>query len=379
MIKIYIHLPSNLSTIYTRILQNMTDTYKITKNLNGADFVCIYPYTDDLVKYISRDVDISKNISYINNFYYNFSYLFTDNYIQANYLLLDYLHTHDYKSKKYLLYYVPFTKNNYIFLEKIIMIEKHNKKDKCKWLLSDEDLHFQKIIYDYESIYSTIKNYNYNNWRLQKMIYSPKDIIIKCYVLYINNSNGDIQSYNIHKVVYLHASIIAIVDNIYYIADEYFENTYTDYDILYQQIIKIVQHTTTIYNTLFGHIKDKKYTYSLLEYTFHIDSYQHKNKLYLHNIHIVPTIQWSKMLYTLYTDVLLYFHNNDKRDKKKFQSSWIQIYDNNIRIRKINKNNTLKDKFIQGIVITMSCVFIILLLYSCIHSYISPLRKKNIF
>ena len=368
---IYLHIPDNLLHIYIRIIQNIRDTYTITRNIDKADFMYIYPYNDNIIPYIT-DILSGKDttIKYINNFYSSISqYCFYDNYIKANYFLMDYLYSNDCSCKKYLLHYISFTKNNFVFLEKIMMLENYNKKGRCKWLLFDDELHFQKIIYNYDDIYNTIKYYNYDNWQLQKMVYSPKDIVIKCYVLYINNSNGDVNSYNIHKTVYVHSSIVAIVDNEYYLADEYFEKKYTDYDKIYRQVIKIVQNTTDTFHPLFIHIRNILYTYSLLEYTFHIDGYKHKNKVYLHNIHILPTIQWPSLLYKIYYDMLEYF--TWENDKKKNNNTWIKIYTNNAVIKKKHLiDTTFVGKCKNIAIISIASVFIILLLFSCLKSFI---------
>ena len=96
-----------------------------------------------------------------------------------------------------------------------MMLEKYNKKGICKWLLCDDELHFQKIIYQYDEIYNTIKYYDYQNWRLQKMVYYPRNFILKCYVFNVKNSIEDETSYNINNLyIYIHLLSFLLIMNI---------------------------------------------------------------------------------------------------------------------------------------------------------------------
>ena len=342
---VYLDIPINLLPIFKKIFKNLEIVIS-SKSIHKAKFIFIYPFNDSILS--------CKNIQYINNF----NYIFTGNYLQSNYLLMDYLYNNDYKYKKYLLYYLSFNNKNYTFLEKTFLLESHTNK-KNKWLLFDDDLQYQKIIYNYHEIYTTIKDLKYSNWRLQKMLSCPADII-KCYVFFFSYSN--------YKKVFLHSLIPVIIDDdTYHLAHTYFSPT--KYNYFYKKILKIINNTIVIYNNLFTHTPNSQYSYSVLEYTFHIDS-SYKNKLFLHNVHILPTITWSSLIYTVYYDVFSYLKNRTLHNRFTpiYNDYQKNLHKNN------NKNKNRKNRFSHYIALLLFIIFIFIFIkWYYVHMYLKPL------
>jgi hypothetical protein len=340
---VYLDIPINLLPIFKKILKNLEIVN--SKSIHKAKFIFIYPFNDSIIKLCQ-----SLNIQYINNF----NYIFTGNYLQSNYLLMDYLYNNDYRYKKYLLYYLVFNNKNYTFLEKSFLLESPNKN---KWLLFDEDLHYQKIIYNYHEIYTTIKDLTYSNWRLQKMLSKPT-YIIKCYVFFFNYSH--------YKKVFLHSLIPVIDDDNYHLAHIYFSPT--KYNYFYKRILKIINNTILIYNNLFTHTYNSKYSYSILEYIFHTDS-SYKNKLFLHNVHVLPTITWPSLIYTVYYDMFSYLKNRTLNRFTLIYNDY-QMH----QINQINKKNQ-KNRLSHYIALLLFIVIIFIFIKWYVHMYFKSLSN----
>jgi len=354
---VYLDIPINLSPIFKKILKNLGIVN--SNSIHKAKFIFIYPFNDSIIKLCQ-----SLNIQYINNF----NYIFTGNYLQSNYLLMDYLYNNDYRYKKYLLYYLVFNNKNYTFLEKTFLLESHTNK-KNKWLLFDEDLQYQKIIYNYHEIYTTIKDLTYSNWRLQKIISNQPPVdIIKCYVFFFSYSN--------YKKVFLHSLIPVIIDDDnYHLAHTYFSPT--KYNYFYKRILKIINNTIVIYNNLFTHTHNSQYSYSVLEYTFHTDS-SYKNKLFLHNVHILPTITWSSLIYTVYYDVFSYLKNRTLHNRFTLIYNDYQKHEKNKnKINQTNKTNKTnqKNRFSHYLALLLFIIIIFVFIKWYVHMYFKSLTN----